>query len=1096
MKKLFGQSRKPYDENVDMDQWDYGEDEYNEEAYAEDAEGEYYADEEGAYETGEGYDGEMTAEDETFYEDGEAYADEEIYEDDVVYADGDGEYYEEDGYYEDENQYAEDQGVYAEEENAYADEEAAYADEDTAFVGEEVAYVEDDVYEEEYYEADEEDDIEGPGFLGGAMDKIIAATGIGVLLLAIATVGIFLNMNSEDKQVSAFDSVGTQLSGITMIGEKGLFAVADAVEARIEAENAAEEDKDKEYNENDYTAEVNVVMNTTSIQNDLKLKFVNKRTKKLIGNVPFSVTVTTPDGDTEVWTDDDMDGIIYKKGIDAGNYSIEVAALEGSAYAGYSWPGSSKKTEVKKEIEYEKVDVADEIKKESEINAKEEDTAKKDTVVESELKDTVTWVESTKATTYVAVSKNQIAAPVVAVVGTGFYRLAGEMSISGDKELAPGEELQLTVAKAADYSEWLVSDEKWSSDSSLVTVDANGLVKASADITDAMKATITYTCTLTEPVQEEEDNTEGGTEGEVSGGDVLPGEPAGPAEPVVPQSVNVTVVHQITVTPAVLVTELTVSPATMELDLTKGLSVGELTVTVIVANDKVSKDVVWSSSDSKVATVKVENGKVIVTAVSAGKATITATSVADEKVSGSCAVTVLGTALTGLQLDKTTAKVYEGGELQLVANTTPEGCPVTWKSSDEKVAVVDKNGLVTGVKAGTADITVTGIDATGEELTAKCTVTVTPLMVLDKTTMTVIVGGENTVNVTFADDGKGTLRAFSADESSLTVSIKENKTVVFKGHAPKESVGVTITYTTAAGDVVYKDVYVKVVSNTNKLTTPDGQQLYILTADGKYVEAVASDYYKYDTFYVQTVRYTGWQTFNGNVYFFDVDGRCVTGEQIIQGAKYNFASDGTLITGAGTLGIDVSKWNGSIDWNAVKNSGVSYVIIRCGYRGSSSGALIEDPKFKTNIKGAISAGLKVGVYFFTQATDEIEAIEEASMVLEMIDDYKISYPVFLDVEASGGRGDKIDAEERTEVIKAFCETIEDSGYTAGVYANKTWYEKKMNAEELTKYKIWLAQYSAQPTYSETRIDMWQYKETGKVSGISGNVDLNLSYLGY
>ena len=286
------------------------------------------------------------------------------------------------------------------------------------------------------------------------------------------------------------------------------------------------------------------------------------------------------------------------------------------------------------------------------------------------------------------------------------------------------------------------------------------------------------------------------------------------------------------------------------------------------------------------------------------------------------------------------------------------------------------------------------------------------------------------------------------------------------------------------------------MSNTNKLTDATGQQLYILTADGKYVEAVASDYYKYDTFYVQTVRYTGWQTFNGNVYFFDVDGRCVTGEQIIQGAKYNFASDGTLVTGAGTMGIDVSKWNGSIDWNAVKNSGVSYVIIRCGYRGSSSGALVEDPKFKTNIKGATAAGLKVGVYFFTQATDEIEAIEEASMVLEMIDDYKISYPVFLDVEASGGRGDKIDAEERTAVIKAFCETIEDSGYTAGVYANKTWYEKKMNADELTKYKIWLAQYAAQPTYTETRIDMWQYKETGKVSGISGNVDLNLSYLGY
>ena len=95
------------------------------------------------------------------------------------------------------------------------------------------------------------------------------------------------------------------------------------------------------------------------------------------------------------------------------------------------------------------------------------------------------------------------------------------------------------------------------------------------------------------------------------------------------------------------------------------------------------------------------------------------------------------------------------------------------------------------------------------------------------------------------------------------------------------------------------------------------------------------------------------------------------------------------------MGIDVSKWNGKIDWNAVKNSGVSYVIIRVGYRGSSQGALIDDPTFKTNIKGATAAGLKVGVYFFTQAVDEVEAVQEASMVLDRISGYKISYPVFI-----------------------------------------------------------------------------------------------------
>ncbi|MCD7836538.1 MAG: glycoside hydrolase family 25 protein, partial [Lachnospiraceae bacterium] len=173
----------------------------------------------------------------------------------------------------------------------------------------------------------------------------------------------------------------------------------------------------------------------------------------------------------------------------------------------------------------------------------------------------------------------------------------------------------------------------------------------------------------------------------------------------------------------------------------------------------------------------------------------------------------------------------------------------------------------------------------------------------------------------------------------------------------------------------------------------------------------------------------------------------------------------------------------------------AYVIIRCGYRGSSQGSLIDDPNFATNIKGATAAGLKVGVYFFTQAIDEVEAVEEASMVLDRIKGYTISYPIFLDVEPSGGRADSLSASERTAVCRAFCETIQNAGYTAGIYANKTWLTSKINVSSLSAYKIWLAQYAASPTYSG-RYDLWQYKSTGKVSGISGSVDMNISYLGY
>ena len=154
-----------------------------------------------------------------------------------------------------------------------------------------------------------------------------------------------------------------------------------------------------------------------------------------------------------------------------------------------------------------------------------------------------------------------------------------------------------------------------------------------------------------------------------------------------------------------------------------------------------------------------------------------------------------------------------------------------------------------------------------------------------------------------------------------------------------------------------------------------------------------------------------------------------------------------------------------------------------------------DPKFESNIKGATSVGLKVGIYFFSQAVDEIEAVEEASMVLGQIKDYKISYPVFLDVEASGGRGDKIDKATRTAVCKAFCQTIQGAGYTAGVYSGKLWLEGQIDAGSLSSYKIWVAQYAAVPTYTG-RYDMWQYKANGSISGISGNVDMNISYLGY
>ncbi len=195
------------------------------------------------------------------------------------------------------------------------------------------------------------------------------------------------------------------------------------------------------------------------------------------------------------------------------------------------------------------------------------------------------------------------------------------------------------------------------------------------------------------------------------------------------------------------------------------------------------------------------------------------------------------------------------------------------------------------------------------------------------------------------------------------------------------------------------------------------------------------------------------------------------------------------------LGIDVSKWNKEIDWDKVKNAGVDYAIIRVGYRGATTGSLIEDPYFEKNIKGATAAGLPVGVYFFTQAVSEVEAVEEASAVIELCKNYKIDYPVFIDSESLGGNGraDALDGDMRTKVCMAFCKTVEAAGYRAGVYASRNWLNEMLDMDQLDDYVVWLAEYRDVPLY-QGYYHMWQYTSKGSIDGIEGNVDLNLSYL--
>ncbi|MCR4655651.1 MAG: Ig-like domain-containing protein, partial [Lachnospiraceae bacterium] len=289
-------------------------------------------------------------------------------------------------------------------------------------------------------------------------------------------------------------------------------------------------------------------------------------------------------------------------------------------------------------------------------------------------------------------------------------------------------------------------------------------------------------------------------------------------------------------------------------------------------------------------------------------------------------------------------------------------------------------------------------------------------------------------------------------------------------------------------------------ADTAQLYDADKNPLY-LEENGTYRLAKYSDYVKDSSrkFYkkLEDFLYTGWQNIDGVTYYYRSDHTFVTGEQIIQGITYKFSDNGALAQGSGTLGIDVSKYQPSINWSSVKASGIDFVIIRCGYRGASTGVLIQDPYYVSHIKGAKAAGLKVGIYFFSTALNETEAIEEASMCVALAGGYGVNYPIFIDVESSSRPGyNALSSGERTANIAAFCKTIRSAGYSAGVYANKNWFTEKINASALSGYKIWLAQYnSAGPTYAG-RYDLWQYTSKGSVSGISGNVDMNQSYLGY
>lgn len=198
-------------------------------------------------------------------------------------------------------------------------------------------------------------------------------------------------------------------------------------------------------------------------------------------------------------------------------------------------------------------------------------------------------------------------------------------------------------------------------------------------------------------------------------------------------------------------------------------------------------------------------------------------------------------------------------------------------------------------------------------------------------------------------------------------------------------------------------------------------------------------------------------------------------------------------------GIDVSYYQGNIDWNAVRNSGIEFAFIRVGYRGYSNGTLKADPNVTANLQGAINAGLKVGAYIFSQAINTAEAEEEARFALSQVSGYNITMPIVIDYEyVSNGTGRLYQAhlsrEQATANVNAFCAAVKNnSGYEPMIYANKNMLETAMYAENIP-YKVWLANYTSETSY-QGNYEFWQYTSSGNVAGISGRVDQDFWYDG-
>lgn len=231
--------------------------------------------------------------------------------------------------------------------------------------------------------------------------------------------------------------------------------------------------------------------------------------------------------------------------------------------------------------------------------------------------------------------------------------------------------------------------------------------------------------------------------------------------------------------------------------------------------------------------------------------------------------------------------------------------------------------------------------------------------------------------------------------------------------------------------------------------------------------------------------------------FGDVPQSTIQPEDIVHDGNgfVKYTGGGDLVS---KIGVDISEHQGIIDWEKVKKAGIDFAIIRAGYRTYGGGIITLDGNFLDNIEGAQDVGIDVGVYFFSQAINTEEAIEEADAILNAIAGHHITYPVIYDWELiydDRARTDSVSVETLADCCVAFCERVKSAGYTPMIYQNTSTATYKLDLPRVKDYDFWLAEYATFPTFYY-KYDIWQYSSSGTVDGIDGVVDLNICFKDY